>query len=83
MLELQDLQRELSRIDGRGYKAYQDLRGIYAFPDFFLYIDHVQGDPFAAPSRLRVLVSQEKAAYPAETFANKSRRLALCTYLAT
>ena len=82
MLDLRDLQRELGRIDGRGYKAYQDLRGIYAFPDFSLFIDHVQGDPFATPSRLRVRVSQEEAGYPAETFANRSRRLALCTYLA-
>ena len=82
MLDYQDLKRELSRIDGRGYKSYQDLRGKYAFPDFFLYIDHVQGDPFAAPSRLRVRVPQDEAGYPAETFASRSRRLALCTYLA-
>ena len=82
MLDQQDLRRELGRIDGRGYKSYQDLRGIYAFPDFFLYIDHVQVDPFATPSRLRVRVPQDKAGYPPETFANRSRRHALCTYLA-
>ncbi|HXV44797.1 MAG TPA: ABC-ATPase domain-containing protein, partial [Anaerolineae bacterium] len=49
-----DLQRLLSRIDGKGYPAYKDIRGSYAFEEFTLFIDHVQGDPFAGPSRLRV-----------------------------
>jgi predicted ABC-class ATPase len=79
----EQLQTILNDIDGRGYKAYKDLRDTYTFPTFTLYIDHVQGDPFAAPSRLRVRVPQENAAYPTSTFANKSRHIALCTYLAT
>jgi len=70
------------RIDGRGYRAYKDIRGTYDFRDFALYIDHVQGDPFAAPSRVRVRVPQRRAGYPAETFATDSRRITLCTYLA-
>ncbi len=44
------------RIDGRGYKAYKDLVGRYTFDDMTLHIDHVQGDPFAAPSRLRITI---------------------------
>ena len=51
-----DLKRELIRIDGKGYKAYKDLEGQYDFKDYILSIDHVQGDPFAAPSRVRVIV---------------------------
>ncbi len=78
----QNLRHTLARIDGRGYKAYKDIRGTYAFPIFTLHIDHVQGDPFAAPSRLRLCLPQDKAGYPPETFAPKSRRIALCTYLA-
>ena len=35
-----DLQRELERIDRRGYPAYKDLRGQYDFGDFVLSIDH-------------------------------------------
>ena len=49
-----DLQRILSRIDGRGYKAYKDLGGDYELDPFTLYLDHVQGDPFASPSKVRV-----------------------------
>ena len=78
----EDLRQTLQRIDGRGYKAYKEIRGTYTCSSFTLYIDHVQGDPFAAPSRLRLRLPQECAGYPPETFANKSRRRALCTYLA-
>lgn len=77
-----DLKRILHRIDGRGYKAYKEISGRYTFPHFTLYIDHVQGDPFATPSRLRVRIAQETAAYPATLFSNDSRRTGLETYLA-
>ena len=82
MTSHEELRHTLSRIDGRGYKAYKDLRGSYCFPELALYIDHVQGDPFAAPSRLRIRISQERAQYPDHLFAHPSRRRALCTYLA-
>lgn len=80
-LTQEDLNRTLSRIDGRGYKAYKDIQGTYSFPGFTLFIDHVQGDPFASPSRLRARVPQKRAGYPIETFMPKSRAVALCSYL--
>ena len=50
-----DLARDLYRIDGRPYGHYRDLRGRrYALASGELTFEHVQGDPFAAPSRLRV-----------------------------
>ena len=44
------LQKILTKIDGRSYKAYNDIKGIYNFDFFILHIDHVQRDPFAGPS---------------------------------
>jgi hypothetical protein len=54
----------LNRIDGRGYKAYKDIAGHYKFENFTLYIDYVQGDPFAAPSRIRIRLPHKIAALP-------------------
>lgn len=68
-----DLRAELHRIDGKGYKAYKDIRGQWVFPDFGLVIDYVQGDPFAAPSRLRALVPAEVAGLPEEVCRPGSR----------
>lgn len=79
----QDLIGHLHRIDGKSYKTYKDLQGKqYAFEGFTLIVDHVQGDPFAAPSRLRVLVSQQYAGFPAHTYQSRSRDIALRDYLA-
>lgn len=76
-----DLRIMLRRMDGRGYKAYKDLKGVYDFDDYVLYIDHVQGDPFASPSRVRVRVSQKLARFPQDTFGTKSREVALRDFL--
>ena len=51
-----ELRSLLSRIDHRGYPAYKDTKGQYRFPGYILSIDHVQGDPFASPSKVSVRV---------------------------
>ena len=72
----------LNRIDGQGYKAYKGLLGTWAFPDFALYVDHVQGDPFARPSRLRVILPPEAAALEDDVLSSPSRRLGVASLLA-
>ncbi|MFW6013664.1 MAG: ABC-ATPase domain-containing protein [Candidatus Nanoarchaeia archaeon] len=73
-----DLQSLLKRIDGKGYKAYKDVKGLYDLGLIELFIDHVQGDPFAAPSRLRVRV---KNTFPEYTYKNNSREVATRDFL--
>lgn len=82
MHKAETLHNTLCRIDGRGYKAYKELKGSYAFPDFTLYIDHVQGDPFAAPSRIRVRVERKKAGWPENLAVRKEHRIAVGDFLA-
>lgn len=54
MQSYNDLQSQLKTIDHKSYPLYKSLRGSYQFPKYILSIDHVQGDPFAAPSDVRV-----------------------------
>ena len=82
MNTVDDLVDFLNGIDGRGYKAYKGLRGTWAFPDFSLHVDHVQGDPFAAPSRVRVILPPEAAALEDEVLSSRSRRLGVASLLA-
>lgn len=72
-----ELREQLKRIDHRSYPAYKELCGQYDFGDYILSIDHVQGDPFAAPSRLSVLVSGSRAGFPAELFDTMPKRITL------
>lgn len=80
MKHKEDLQRELWRIDGRGYKAYKDIQGQYDYGNYMLSIDYVQGDPFASPSRVRTIVKQEIAKIPACLFDKKHKMTAVCDF---
>lgn len=77
----QTLYRHLQRLDGQTYKAYKSIRGEHDFGDFTLIIDHVQADPFAAPSRVRVRVSQAVANFPVHLWSAPMRAIALADYL--
>jgi predicted ABC-class ATPase len=77
-----DLRRTLGRIDGRGYKAYKEIQGSFEFPRFTLHVDHVQGDPYATPSKLRVRVPMREAGLPPSLFEGAVRRLACEDFLA-
>jgi predicted ABC-class ATPase len=82
MQDSRELERVIRRIDNRGYKAYQEIRGEYRFEFFTLSIDHVQADPFAAPSRVRIKVPLSAAGFPAELSRGRGREIAFCDYLA-
>lgn len=50
------LESALRRIDGRSYPAYRDLEGRWDLAGYTVFLDRAASDPFAAPSRLRVVV---------------------------
>jgi len=77
-----DLRQHLLSLDGRGYKAYKDLEGAYDFQTFTLSIDHVQGDPFAEPSKIRLRVVNSEADFPEDLWNNHVRAVAFRDYLA-
>ncbi len=78
---MEKLRSLLQHIDGQGYKTYKQLRGIYNFNAFQLTIDHVQGDPFALPSRISIQLSPEQHGLPAEFWQNRMSQTALEDYL--
>jgi len=78
MRTFEDLFNTLLRIDRKGYKAYKDIQDTYQGDSYELFVDYVQGDPFAAPSRFRVRVENT---FPSWTFDRKSREVALCDFL--
>lgn len=76
-----DLQEILRKIDHKGYPAYKDTKGKYDFTDYTLSIDQVQGDPFASPSKLSVLVDGKKAGFDKSLYDTKDMRKALEDHL--
>ena len=75
------LQRQLRNLEGRSYREYKGIRGDYAFPDFTLSVDYVQGDPFAAPSRIRIHLPQSVAQFPLQWITDYVCQCAIADYL--
>lgn len=78
---MKQLQSQIRSMDHKGYPAYKSLKGNYRFGSYELWIDHVQGDPFASPSSLHVSISGKTAGIPAECYEEKHRRTALEDFL--
>ena len=76
------LKSQLLVLDNASYKAYKDIRGEYKFARFNLILDRVQGDPFAAPSQVRVVIPQSVGKFPPQLYQNRSREVAVRDYLA-
>lgn len=77
MNKIEELRRVLQRINHKSYGMYKSLAGAYDCGKYVLYIDHVQGAPFASPSRLRFEIRKNNHGFPEEYWQDKHRRLAL------
>jgi len=79
------LRNVLEKLEGRGYRDYKSIKGDYAFlgdeSEFELRVDYVQGDPFAAPSRVRLRVPQSVAGFPLKWMTDYAAQVAMCDYL--
>jgi predicted ABC-class ATPase len=76
-----DLRSTLGAIDGKSYGAYKQIAGGYVFDDFTFHVDYVQGDPFAAPSRLRAVFAPDVTRLPDDLLEPEIRRFAAADFL--
>lgn len=81
MNDIRQLATRLRALDGQGYRALKSIRGTYDAGTFRLAIDHVQGDPFADPSRLRAIVPATTARLPEWAIRSRTRRVAAADFL--
>lgn len=76
-----DLKKLLLQIDKKSYPAYKSTKGVYQFGSYALSIDHVQGDPFASPSKVSIIVEGAKAGFPVSLYDLPFKRIALSDHL--
>lgn len=77
MKTAEELKQFLYQIDRKSYPAYKGAKGSYRFGNYVLVIDHVQGDPFASPSKLHVEVNGKTAGLPVRLYDKRHKRIAL------
>lgn len=76
-----ELRARLAALDGRGYPAYRSLAGPWRLGAWLLVLDHVQGDPFAEPSRVRLRAPAAALGLPSWAYETATRRVATADYL--
>lgn len=81
MKSAEDLRYLLESIDRKSYPAYKSAQGSYSFPGYLLSIDHVQGDPFASPSKISISIPIDKTGYPSEYADTPYKQTTLEDYL--
>lgn len=79
---MKDLYQKLRGFSGKKYGLYKSLtQRSWNFGDFSLDFIHVQGDPYAPPSRIRLTIPFRKLNYPKNFITNEIQGLAMADYL--
>ena len=82
MRTVTELTDTLHRLDGSGYKGYHQIKGEWRTPDgVVLSVDHVQSDPFANPSKVRLIIPAALHGIPPALHDSRVRTIALCDFL--
>ena len=79
---LSDLFSRTKSLDGAGYGAYKKLKGAYSEPDLTVSIDRVQADPYASPSKVRLILPMQAAGIPQHLVDDATGRVAVADFLA-
>lgn len=75
------LAETLHSLDGRSYGNYKQIRGRYEFGPVTVFIDRVQVDPFASPSKVRIRINRAEAGFPTELTTDRHDRTAAADFL--
>ena len=81
MKTYKELEKILLSMDGKSYSAYKSLKGEYRFEKYVLAIDHVQSDPYAPPSKMRVIMDRKICGIPYELTDTKDKNIAVSDFL--
>ena len=79
---LSDLFSRTKSLDGAGYGAYKKLKGAYSESGLTVSIDRVQADPYASPSKLRLILPMKAAGIPQHLVDDATGRVAVADFLA-
>lgn len=76
-----NLASTLHSLDGRSYGNYKQIRGSYEFGPVTVFIDRIQVDPFASPSKVRIRINRAEAGFPTDITSDRADRIAAADFL--
>ncbi len=73
--------RVLRGLDGKPYSGYKAIKGEYQLGFYGLFIDYVQSDPFAPPTRIRARVPMDLLRLTADEISSLEQKIATEDFL--
>lgn len=81
MKNYRELEKTLISLEKKSYSAYKSLKGEYKYDNYILSIDHVQSDPYAPPSKMRIVMPRKVSGIPEELTDTKDKEIAVSDFL--
>ncbi|GHV12788.1 isopentenyl-diphosphate Delta-isomerase [Fibrobacterales bacterium] len=79
---MRELHNRLLKMNGKPYGVYKSLQGQYwNFGDFTLKFTHIQGDPHAQPSRVKLTAKLAELGFEEDLYKTEEKAIALSDFL--
>ncbi|MGM8214801.1 ABC-ATPase domain-containing protein [Bacillaceae bacterium W0354] len=78
---MKELKKLLQQMDSKSYGLYKKLKGSYHFSAYDLFVDYVQGDPFASPSKIRIVIPKNSVEVKREWIKTERRKIYVEDYM--
>ncbi|MDR2581379.1 MAG: ABC-ATPase domain-containing protein [Fibromonadaceae bacterium] len=79
---MRELHQRLLKIHGKPYGVYKSFLGQYfSFGDFTIKFTHIQGDPYAQPSRIMLSAKMSSLGFPENLHDSQEKEIALADFL--
>ncbi len=72
---------DLQKLKKKSFGAYKALKGRYQIGNIGMQLYHVQGDPFAQPSKVSLRIPLNESGYAEELYNTPTKCIALCDFL--
>ncbi|MGL1936951.1 MAG: ABC-ATPase domain-containing protein [Fibrobacterales bacterium] len=72
---------DLQKLKKKSFGAYKALKGRYQIGNIGMQIYHIQGDPFAQPSKVSLRIPLSESGYDVELYDTREKSVAFCDFL--
>ncbi len=75
------LKEKLIELHNKNYSLYKSIKNSYAFDRYTLRFDHIQGDPYATPSKIRLILNSQQHEIPKSIISDPLKNKAICDFI--
>ena len=75
------LKEKLIELHNKNYSLYKSIKNSYDFDRYTLKFDHIQGDPYATPSKIRLILNSKQHEISKLIVTDPIKNKAICDFI--